>query len=165
MVTLLGYKMQGCTYMMDRKLADLVVPLPEGGGAMFDTYIGMVAAMVGNKYDLGEPLMQYRHHATNVFARSVSRKPRFSINRKRFFPYLQFYDKGRCEVLKLVQARFAPSFLEERAAVFRRILEIAASGNLFVRLRGILSLGELSPRQKATASLAVALSHLRRRFR
>lgn len=163
--TLLGHRMQGCTFMMDRKLADLVVPLPEGPGAMFDTYIGTVAAMVGNKYDIGEPLMHYRRHATNVFGRKAGRRTLASTLQRRFMPYLQFYEKGRREVLELVQERFAPSFLEERAPLFRRILEIASSGSLFVRLRGIFSLRELSCGQKADAALAVALAHLKRRFR
>lgn len=164
-VTLLGHKMQGCTYMMDRKLAELVVPLPEGREAMFDTYIGLVAAMVGNKYDIGEPLMQYRRHETNVFGRKGGPRTLESSIRQRFTPYLQFYDRGRRQVLDLVQERFAPSFREERAGLFRLVREAAASPSLFVRLHGIFSIGELSPGQKATAALAVALSHLKRRFR
>lgn len=163
--TLLGRKMQGCTFMMDRKLADLVVPLPEGPGVLFDTYIGTVAAMVGNKYDIGEPLMHYRRHATNVFGRQAGRRTPASALQRRVLPYLQFYDRSRLEVLQRVGERFAASFREERIPLFRQVLEIAASGSLSVRLRGIFSLGELSFGEKADAALAVTLSHLHRRLR
>ncbi len=164
-MTLLGYKMQGCTFMMNRKLANLIIPLPKEKNAMFDTYIGMTAVMLGNKYDMGEPLMYYRHHTNNVFGQIKKSYTLKNTLQEKFIPYLQFYDKGRRQVLNLVQEKFEHLFIKERVDVFKRILKISTSNNLFTRIHGIFLIKEFSPEEKMTASLAVTISHLKNMIR
>ncbi len=76
--TLLAYgkyqnRSQGCSLMFNRILADLVlekvVAYPEIKSYMFyDTFIAFSAAITGCKYNIGQRLMLYRHHSTNVLA-------------------------------------------------------------------------------------------------
>jgi uncharacterized membrane protein YgaE (UPF0421/DUF939 family) len=60
--------------MMNRKLVKYIVPLPDDDKMVFDAYIGLTAAMIGNKYMISEPLILYRNHNNNVHARIDKRK-------------------------------------------------------------------------------------------
>ena len=159
--TLLGNKMQGCSFMMNRKLVECIIPLPEQKIPLYDNYIGIIAAMIGNKYDIGEPLMYYRHHTTNVFGKKEKKYSPMATLQKKFIPYLQLYDKGRQQTMKLIQDNFESSFIRERVDFFYLIQKIATSHNLFTRIQGIFAIKYFSFQQKITASLAVSISHLK----
>lgn len=59
---------QGCTIMMNRQLVDSLSTFPSKE-FMYDAYIGLLAACIGNRLNIGIPLMYYRHHENNVVAR------------------------------------------------------------------------------------------------
>lgn len=55
---------QGCTLMFNKKLKDIMLPIPKE--FIYDHFIGLLSCFVGTKYGIGEPLMYYRHHGNNV---------------------------------------------------------------------------------------------------
>lgn len=65
---LLQGRSQGCTLMFNKKLKDILLDFPPQK-PLYDVYISLVAACVGIKYNLSEPLMYYRHHNNNVVAK------------------------------------------------------------------------------------------------
>lgn len=67
---LLQGRSQGCTLMFNKKLKDILLDFPPRK-PLYDVYISLVAACVGIKYNLSEPLMYYRHHNNNVVAKIV----------------------------------------------------------------------------------------------
>lgn len=67
---LLQGRSQGCTLMFNKKLKDILLDFPPQK-PLYDVYISLVAACVGIKYNLSEPLMYYRHHNNNVVAKIV----------------------------------------------------------------------------------------------
>ena len=70
---------QGCTLMLNRKMIDLLKPFPKSYKEvmMYDGYISFVAASCGVKYNIGQVLMAYRRHNSNVIAKIQKRKSLF----------------------------------------------------------------------------------------
>ena len=66
---------QGCSMMINRQLLSIVLAhkndSPELSSIMYDGFILFTSAIFGNRYDIGEALMYYRHHADNVIAKNV----------------------------------------------------------------------------------------------
>lgn len=60
---------QGCTMVMNRCLVDRVLDYydtkPLSDELMYDVLVSLIAAVQGQKINLGIPLMSYRHHADN----------------------------------------------------------------------------------------------------
>ncbi len=54
----------GCTVMINRKLAELALPIPDEA-IMHDWWIGLVASMFGKIAYVNEPLIKYRQHGGN----------------------------------------------------------------------------------------------------
>ena len=65
---------QGCSLLLNRKLADYVLdhyfksPF-SSDYIIYDAFIAYAGAMIGNKYDIGEVLFLYRHHTNNVIGK------------------------------------------------------------------------------------------------
>lgn len=55
----------GCTVMMNRKLRELAIPLPQEA-MMHDWWVGLVSAALGKNDYLDEATALYRQHASNV---------------------------------------------------------------------------------------------------
>ncbi len=81
------YASQGCTLMFNKALKDIVVPFKSD--VIYDAYIGYTAAMLGNRYYIGENLMYYRIHSHNAFAKSVNQS-----KTEKFKTLLQAYVPG-----------------------------------------------------------------------
>jgi rhamnosyltransferase len=61
----------GCTMLINRKLLEMVVPVPRGV-LMYDWWIALCAATLGQIKFIAEPLVKYRQHGSNVVgARSI----------------------------------------------------------------------------------------------
>ena len=65
---------QGCSLMFNKTLAEIIIEknkmFPEIAETMFyDGFISFTAAIIGVKYNLGQKLMLYRHHSSNVLAK------------------------------------------------------------------------------------------------
>lgn len=88
---------QGCSLMMNRSLCDAILSKKEScinANGMYDSYIGLVATLIGKKYNMGKRLMLYRHHDKNVLGQikqqsikeRLQNQPRFKdfVDDKRF---------------------------------------------------------------------------------
>ncbi len=86
---------QGCTLMMNRELADVVLENKDADlrlkNIMFDYFISFTAAVLGNKYNMGNRLMLYRHHQNNVVAKINSRKITFRERIVTYDKYTRFF--------------------------------------------------------------------------
>ena len=58
-------KVQGCTIMINKALADMIERIP-GHMTMHDCWLGLVAAAFGKLEYINKPTMKYRQHAENV---------------------------------------------------------------------------------------------------
>ena len=54
----------GCTVMINKKLADIALPIPDKA-IMHDWWLGLVAASFGQVHHIDTPTMLYRQHANN----------------------------------------------------------------------------------------------------
>ncbi len=54
----------GCTVMINRKLVELAMPIPDGA-IMHDWWLGLVASQFGKIGFVDEPLIKYRQHSAN----------------------------------------------------------------------------------------------------
>ena len=69
---------------------------------MYDAFISYSAAMLGRKYNLGNELMLYRHHANNVDAKEPGFKLSFKERAKIRYDFPQFIPDGRFEQLTII---------------------------------------------------------------
>lgn len=87
---------QGCTMILNQKLKDKVLQIftssDNANHIMYDALIGYVAAIEGNKINLGNRLMFYRHHSSNVDWKLLDKQPTFKERVKKmptFYPFLE----------------------------------------------------------------------------
>lgn len=66
---LFAFASQGCTLMFNKKMKELILPFSPF--FIYDHFIGILSCFVGNRFCLGQPLMLYRHHSSNVIANKV----------------------------------------------------------------------------------------------
>jgi len=64
---------QGCTVMMNRKLADISEPIPDEA-RMHDMWVGLIAKAIGKVSFIDEATMDYRQHEANVVCGHDHRK-------------------------------------------------------------------------------------------
>lgn len=95
---------QGCSLMFNRKLWNYVsnnVLVDTRVNSIYDAVISYTAAIVGIKYNLGDRLMLYRHHESNVIAKQGKKKDLkqriieheyYYLPFQRFSQYEVFYD-------------------------------------------------------------------------
>lgn len=75
---------QGCTIIMNRRLCDYVLSIKDSPSVLdliYDALIAFSASMIGVKVNLGDKLMLYRHHSSNVICKykDPSMSKRFDI--------------------------------------------------------------------------------------
>lgn len=147
-ISLFNHYMQGCTMFMNRKLLDYILPLPDKKEIMYDVFIGLTASMVGNKYNIDEPLMYYRRHEDNVTG-SIDEKKMIKDNKLgKYFP---FYSPGRLKNMLFVKERNSSHFLPERERLFYLIISISKDKNILRKVFKILTIKELSISQRLHA--------------
>ena len=107
---------QGCSLLINRKLADYVLEKYYQNPfnmdyLIYDAFISFTGALIGRKYDIGEPLLLYRHHNLNVLGKkqdkmslrehlSVQNKYRGFIPDVRFDSILKIYDMIKDDIIK-----------------------------------------------------------------
>lgn len=106
---------QGCSLMFNNTLKSLVLykikQFPKiAEDPIYDAFFSFSAAMVGKKYNIGIPLMLYRHHENNVIAKS-------NIGVKTFKEKL--YNREYYEFIP--QSRF--SFIEEMSNIYGDLIK------------------------------------------
>lgn len=87
---------QGCSLMINRELWDYVsnkIIVDARIDSIYDAVISYTAAIVGTKYNLGDRLMLYRHHDSNVIAKDGVKKSywqRLIDHEYYYLPYNRF---------------------------------------------------------------------------
>jgi glycosyltransferase involved in cell wall biosynthesis len=154
--SLWGNRHQGCSLMMNRKLVEKVTPFPQNI-RMYDAYIGLTAAMIGNKYDIGEPLMLYRLHSNNVMGGNGSQSFFAKLNRLRY-RYAGFFHPQRLKLLLKIEEQHSRDFLPERLRLFNLLKSLHLSNSIFRKLVLLFKIRELSILKKLYISVIIIFS-------
>ena len=114
---------QGCSMMFNRKLVDIMAPFPQTK-FVYDAYIGLLAACTGYKYNIGEPLMYYRHHQNNVVAKDVKKNFNLSriIEHLRMWKHSSLFEHGRFNILRFIYDNNYNSLSEESKKILEQLL-------------------------------------------
>lgn len=147
-ISLFNHYMQGCSMFMNRKLLDYILPLPDRKEIMYDVFIGLTASMIGNKYNIDEPLMYHRRHESNVTSSIYKNNNKNLFQLGKYFP---FYSHERLNNMLYVEERNSSSFLTERIKLFNLIKNIAVEKNVIKKINMILTIKELSIWQRTHA--------------
>lgn len=145
---------QGCCLMFNRNLVELILPIPPTDKIVtFDIYISLVAAMVGVKYNMAEPLMYYRHHQSNAIARlsnrSKSIKTKLKFNKYVLTYYPDFIPNERFALIEFVYRKFNRDIPQQRKNLIDRVLMLGdMSLPLYRRLNIIHTFSNLNCRKK-----------------
>ncbi len=162
--TLLGHHSQGCTLIMNRALIDYILPIPNDSRLLFDVYIGITAAMIGNKYNISEPLMYYRIHSSNAIFRvntnKVSLSKRIKNNMKNRFPLL--ITEGRLYNMSVIATYQSKNFIAERKSLYNRLLALRNNGYFIKKLSIIFSIKELTIKRRMKILCCTIVSHMTR---
>ena len=137
---LLQYYSQGCTLFFNRKLKEMVLPIPEG--VMYDSYIGMSAALLGNMEYIGEKLMYYRIHQSNSFQKSSkeSINSKITSNLNKTIPILNI--DSRKNTLIIIRDRFINEANPVHLQYLNKILSLTDT-NVYSRIPIIWSFKEI----------------------
>ncbi len=160
--TLFGHRSQGSSLMMNRTLLKYILPIPKNEKMVFDLYIGLIAAMVGSKFNIGEPLMYYRHHSTNVLAKiNVINKSRFARFLTKYCnKYPGLVPDERFPLMEEIKKKHFDNFKKERTELFLKILSLKDKSPLMKSLQIIFSIEELSFRNKIIYSRNAIISSI-----
>lgn len=136
---------QGCTLMLNRRMIDVLKPFPASykDVMMYDGYISFVAATCGIKYNIGQTLMAYRHHDSNVLAKiQVEKSLLTRIFRKlRTLKYDRMFPSRRCFTLKCIYDEYFDLMHEDAKKIIEKIVAYG-KGGLFTRIKFIMSIND-----------------------
>ena len=145
---------QGCCFVFNRVLAELILPIPKDKEVIFDMYIALIAAMMGVKYNMATPLMYYRHHQSNAIGRvskeSRTLKYRLRVNKYSLIHYPDFIPcNERFDLIGFVYRKFRDQVPAERRNLIEQLLLLGdLSKPLLQRLNIIWRLQGLARRRK-----------------
>ena len=133
----------GCTVMINRKLAELCLPVPDGA-IMHDWWIGLVASKFGKIGFINDSTILYRQHASNsigakgfsylsvlmkfykLFSNNELYLKHLKINIIQAKAFLDIYreilDEGTIEMLEEFSTLESKSFLEKRKILLKHKL-------------------------------------------
>jgi len=160
--TLFGHHSQGCTLMMNRALLKYIIPIPSDFSTPFDFYIGLTAAMVGNKYNIAEPLMYYRQHLTNVkFKVSEKKISVIQLLKNTFndrYPFL--IPEERLYNMRVIAKLQSQHFISERTSLYKKLLSLEGKINLPKKIEIIYSIKELPLSRRFLIIMYSVISHM-----
>lgn len=160
--TLLGHYSQGSSLMMNRALLEYILPFPTDTRIIFDIYIGLIAAMVGNKYNIAEKLMYYRHHQSNLCGVINTKKIpiRERLKNKYNNRYPKIVSEGRLYNMKVVANLKSKYFISSRIELYFKLLSLDSAISFFRKAYIILSIKEIPFKKKCVALPDILISHL-----
>ena len=133
---------QGCTLMLNRKMIDLLKSFPKSykDVMMYDCYISFVAASCGVKYNIGQALMAYRHHESNVLAKIQKKRSLFSriFAKLIYLKYDRMFPSKRCVTLKYIFDEYENVMHDDAKVLIKKIIAYG-NGGLLYRLIFILT--------------------------
>lgn len=156
-LNLTRYNSQGCTLMMNRALVERILPIPDE--IIYDAYIGLTAAMTGNRYYINRDLMLYRLYGNNSLATDKPASPLdFKSRWRRLRAYMPFWYEKDCQYrfLHVIQKYQKQNFIPERVEVMNKVIKIFEVGKL-KRLFLFLSLDGPDFYLKAKVSICLIL--------
>lgn len=156
-LNLTRYYSQGCTLMFNRALCDYILPFPEE--MIYDAYIGLTAAMVGNRYYINKELMYYRLYGGNSLANEKPKSPYSILNRlKLLHAYMPaWYTKEeQYRYLHILKQYQGQNFKKERIPVLEKVIRLFEVGKVR-RLFLFLSLDGPNLYQKLKTSIGLVL--------
>jgi len=139
----------GCTVMINRKLAELAMPIPNGA-IMHDYWLGLVASYFGKIGIVNEPTMLYRQHSSNsvgtkgfklkYFINNLLRKNIVSKNIVQAKAFLEVYRKSlddeTIEMLEDFTSLESKSFWQKRRTLLKyKLLKQGFLRNLGLMLK------------------------------
>jgi len=160
--TLLGHHSQGCSLMMNRALLKYILPFPMDNKIIFDGYIGLIAAMVGNKYNIAETLMYYRHHQSNLFGMVNMRQKSFFLRLKNRYSnrYPKFASETRLYHMKIIADLKSHYFVSNRTLLYYKFLSLDHTRNLFRKVFIIFSIKEVPFSKRCVSIGDTIISHI-----
>lgn len=139
---------QGCSLMFNRALSEIVLKkvhiYPEIVSSMFyDGFISFTAAMTGNKYNIGQRLMLYRHHSSNVLAKFDQKEVNLftRISKNDFFGFIP---QKRLKVLPKMLEWFSQNELNKNAYILCTKISEISKNTHYIGLFKIMKIKELS---------------------
>lgn len=145
---------QGCTMMINRCLAEMALEFSSNvkyEGMIYDALIAYCAAIFGEKYNLGQSLMLYRHHNSNVMGNidAFSSPIKTKINMPDTF--VGFIHDVRIKDLSLIFNSCKSKITNKSIyTLLSTINEINSHNNLFVKLMKVFEIREYSLSQRLT---------------
>jgi len=117
-----GVPSQGCSMIFNLELKEKVLPIPDG--IIYDGYIALTAAMIGNWFRIGTPLLLYRHHNNNVLAKyeKVKFKEKLSQILEQQYPFL--ISNQRFINMAIIRDFQLDNFLQNKKKLFDSIYEL-----------------------------------------
>lgn len=132
---------QGCTLMLNRNMINILNSFPKEFRVLsYDGYISFVSACCGIKYNLGMPLMNYRHHQSNVCGR-MTRNSMYQkiITKLRYMKYSRVVPYKRFDSLKIVQDEYGSIMLNDAKKIIN-LLFVYRNSNLLLRIKVLCSM-------------------------
>ncbi len=144
---------QGCTMMFNRPLIDIVFLIKDKQEiyrtCMYDCFIGMVAAVSGNKYNLGTPLLLYRHHDRNVIGIMKTHNISWKEKIVTYDTIFSFIPDSRISLLSTLYREDGLFFNSEQTRLLLgKIDSIEHSNSKLRKLSVVLSIKEYSLSQR-----------------
>jgi len=138
---------QGCSLMFNVALRDRVLSnwnyFKDVEGLLYDTYIAFTAAILGTKYNIGERLMKYRHHTSNVFARSNIQKLSTKERIKKAWRYPRLMPDYRIEALCRIKQIYSVEIKDKEINRFlQNVVSLNKSTNILFSGAAILKFTE-----------------------
>ena len=156
---------QGCTMIMNRKLADIVTSLyknnPIADEVMYDVLISTTAAILGEKINLGEILMLYRHHDSNVVNTLTAVAPKNFWQKVNDMPtYYPFVMDYRIQELSIINKVLSAEPKGKEPEVFlNKIQQVAEKKHIpLVGLTTVLSIKQIPAKKKLKIALLSPIS-------
>lgn len=104
---------QGCTMMINRRLLERALYWYNNSEwadkVMYDVLLSVVAAVEGEKINLPDPLMLYRHHDRNVVDRAQEKKPTLAQHIRTMRTYYPFLIDYRISELSMMSRMYGPA--------------------------------------------------------
>ena len=151
-LSILGNARQGCCMFLNRRLVDLILPIPDTPALHnnYDYYISVMGVMCGEKYYFPEPLMQYRGHGGNAVGNSISpnRSPIAVWIRGKTQIAYEVSISSQASGLKDVYQIRHNDFRPDRIPIYLELVSICTQTSMWLKIVAVWKSSVLSCRER-----------------
>ena len=134
---------QGCSLMLNRELLSFVLE-KKNEIIIYDAFISLTAAAIGQKYNLGKRLMLYRHHENNVISKAVNHSVSFKEKIKAQNVFKGFIPDSRLYLMPMILDVLRGEDLKPNVRSFlERASEISKTNKYIDKMAFVLKTKEL----------------------